>query len=88
MLHVHTERPRPVSRHTAAWVRPLHAADEARLDRFARRATASTQRAVGPHWITETWGGHRAFAASGVEAAGFRPVRQEVVYWAGPALPR
>ncbi|MBO1413551.1 GNAT family N-acetyltransferase [Streptomyces sp. FH025] len=157
VLHVHTERPRPVSPHTAAWVRPLCPADEAPLDRFARRACADG--AVRPHWISETWGGHRALAASGfawgaflgpylaslacgylvgrehldiavatdpafrrldlalacaraataaahaqgltatwsaprgnqasralAEAAGFRPLRQEVVYWAGPAL--
>ncbi|MFH8387428.1 GNAT family N-acetyltransferase [Kitasatospora sp. NPDC018058] len=160
VLYVHAERPRPVSMHTSAWVRPLHATDEAHLDRFARRASASAQRAGSPHWIAETWGGHRALAASGfawgaflgpylaslacgylvgrnhldiavatdpafrrldlalacvhaattvahahgftptwsaprtnhasralAEAAGFQPVRQEVVYWAGPALP-
>ncbi|MER7674539.1 GNAT family N-acetyltransferase [Kitasatospora sp. NPDC096128] len=158
VLHVHAERPRPVSRHTAAWVRPLGAADEAHLDRFARRSTTAG-RTAGPHWTAETWGSHRALAASGfawgaflgpylaslvcgylvghehldlavatdpafrrldlalacvhaataaahargltptwsaprsnhasralAEAAGFRPVRQELVHWAGPAL--
>ncbi|MFJ9844355.1 GNAT family N-acetyltransferase [Kitasatospora sp. NPDC101155] len=159
VLHVHTERPRPVSRHTAAWVRPLHATDEPCLDRLARRTNASVARAGGPHWIAETWGGHRALTTSGFAwgaflgpylaslacgylvgrdhldiavatdpafrrldlalacvhaataaahalgltptwsaprnnhasrtlavAAGFRPVRQEVAYWAGPTL--
>ncbi|MER7848433.1 GNAT family N-acetyltransferase [Kitasatospora sp. NPDC096077] len=157
VLHVHAERPRPVSRHIVAWVRPLDAGDEPRLDHFARRSTAVPS--PGPHWIAETWGGHRALATSGfawgaflgpylaslvcgylvgrehldlavatdpafrrldlalacvhaataaardrgltptwsaprsngasralAAAAGFRPVRQELVYWAGPAL--
>ncbi|MFH8386569.1 GNAT family N-acetyltransferase [Kitasatospora sp. NPDC018058] len=65
VLYVHAERPRPVSRNTAAWVRPLHADDEGRLDRFARRATASADRTGDPHCIAETWGGHRTLAASG-----------------------
>ncbi|MFJ7250891.1 GNAT family N-acetyltransferase [Kitasatospora sp. NPDC098652] len=164
VLHVHAERPRPVSRHTAAWVRPLGAADEAHLDHFTRRSTTlgrpvgrSVGRSVGSHWIAETWGSHRALAAGGyawgaflgpylaslacgylvgrehldlavatdpafrrldlalacvhaataaahargltptwsapsgnhasralAEAAGFRPVRRELVHWAGP----
>ncbi|MFI8455324.1 GNAT family N-acetyltransferase [Kitasatospora sp. NPDC085464] len=161
VLHVHTERPRPVPRNTAAWVRPLNAGDEAALDRLARRATSPGQRPDAPHWAAATWGGHRALASSGfawgaflgpylaslacgylvgrdhldiavatdpafrrldlalacvhaattaahaqgltatwsapgsnhasralAAAAGFRPVHQEVVYWAGPALPR
>ncbi|MEV7598268.1 GNAT family N-acetyltransferase [Kitasatospora sp. NPDC089797] len=163
VVHVHAERPRPVSRNTAAWVRPLEAGDTARLDRFARRAAGSAagSTAAGPHWIAETWGGHRALAGGGfawgaflgpylasvvcgylvgrehldlavatdpafrrldlalacvhaataaargrgltptwsaprsnrasralAEAAGFRAVRHEVVYWAGPALAR
>ncbi|MFJ9610436.1 GNAT family N-acetyltransferase [Kitasatospora sp. NPDC101176] len=157
VLHVHTEQARPVSRNTAAWVRPLNSADETHLDRFARRAFSANRPGL-PHWVAETWGGHRALAASGFAwgaflgpylaslacgylagrnhldiavatdpafqrldlalacvraattaaraqglvptwsaprsnhasralagAAGFRPVRQEVVYWAGPA---
>lgn len=161
VLHVHAERPRPVSRHTRAWVRALKASDETALDRLARRSAPVGSSPDGPHWTASTWGGHRALAVSGfawgafigpylaslacgylvgrnhldiavatdpafrrldlalacvhaataaahaqgltatwsapvsnhasralAEAAGFRPVRREVLYWAGPALAR
>ncbi|WP_406209142.1 GNAT family N-acetyltransferase [Kitasatospora sp. NBC_01560] len=158
-VYVQRERPRPVSPHTAGWVRPLGPGDEGRLDRFALRGGAV--RSGQSHWTAGTWGGHRALAASGfawgaflgpylaslargylvgqdhleiavatdpafrrldlalacvhaattaaqahgltptwsapesnlasrtlAEAAGFRAVRREVVYWAGPAASR
>ncbi|MEU4584653.1 GNAT family N-acetyltransferase [Kitasatospora aureofaciens] len=50
-------------------------------------AATAAARAQG---LTATWSAPRSNHSSRAlaEAAGFRPVRQEVVYWAGPALAR